>query len=136
MTTYFIEFYNYGFYLWLFTLIISILSPFIVCLSKRIDIITVAILIILSILHLTLAIYSAVVRFSHAGRVCSGDFAELQLTDDWRVDEEPPYLVNMGYFMKVYAIAFCCLSMCFVCALCFASRMIYKHKNSDDYIAN
>ena len=98
------------------------------------DIITVGMLVLLTILHFTLALYAITIRFSHAGRVCSGDFSELRLTqfedfDDegiLRLEEHPVYLVNMGFFLKVYGTVFGVVSCCLCCSLCVAGRLIYK----------
>ena len=75
---------------------------------------------VLAIAH---AIWAAVIRLRHPGRMVSGDFRE---PDD---DREKHYLIRGGMFLLIYVIAFfgilglfCLSCCCFTCYACFAYK--------------
>ena len=78
-----------------------------VCESACLNFIRNTILALIFIANAALIGYGAKIRFSHAGRVCSGDFQK-DILPAWGkpITEQEPYLLNMGYFLRSYTVGF------------------------------
>ena len=86
--------------------------------------------------NLALVTYGAYLRFSHTGRVCSGDFSDEKLLPNWGVDidEQAPYLLNMGHFLQTFSIG---IAILYIYALfVFLSAAIFKRRKSQAKVGN
>ena len=85
--------------------------------------------------NLAFVIYGLCIRFSHVGRVCSGDFSIENLLPAWNapIDEITPYLLNMGHFMKSFSIGFATLNSFLLIVLIGAHVIKIQHKSKSKY---
>ena len=77
--------------------------------------------VILGLASLCHTVTGAIFRWSHSGKVCSGDYLADELVETY--GQFPPYQFKSGKFMKIYLVllltlwglAFCCMCLCGCC---------------------